>query len=174
MPVSRFRTMLLACAAGTLAAGAGLGPFGTAQATPGASPEAGAMPTAVEDFLHPGAGRLLEQQKITLKQGDGRIRLKEEPVIATRTSCDAHNEIFVESSLAERGYCFTVDGTAGYLAMELPDVYMIWTEARAVTARVVAGDRVTQVNVRPKSVTPVGQGVPGQASTVLVELRVTG
>ncbi|MEE1826308.1 hypothetical protein PUR61_29580 [Streptomyces sp. BE20] len=132
------------------------------------------MPTAVEDFRHPGAERLLAARSITLKQGDGHIRLKEGPNDTVPTSCQASNEIFIDSRLDPRGYCFIVSGTTGYLAMELPDVYMIWTEDRSVSARLVAAGQEKRVDLGPNSAEPVGEGIPGGAHAVLVELRVTG
>ncbi|MGV9268470.1 hypothetical protein ACWDRR_27820 [Kitasatospora sp. NPDC003701] len=132
------------------------------------------MPVAVEDFQHPGADRILAERQITLKQGDGHIWLKEGPGHTVPTDCQASNEIFIESRLDKRGYCFTVSGTSGYLAMELPDVYGIWTEDRSVSAKLVAAGQTTQVNVGPNSVEPVGESLPGGKRSVLVELRVTG
>ncbi|MFD5922242.1 hypothetical protein ACFVYP_36010 [Kitasatospora sp. NPDC058201] len=169
----------MAGSSGTLLACIGFASLAAAQATtgtatPGTASADPAMPAVVEDFLHPGAERLLTERKITLKQGDGRIRLKEGPDLSVPTSCQASNEIFVESRLDKYGYCFLVTGTSGYLAMELPDVYGIWTEDRAVSARLVAAGQEKQVNIGPNSVEPVGESLPGGKRSVLVELRVTG
>ncbi|WP_230211116.1 hypothetical protein [Streptomyces kaniharaensis] len=156
------------------AAGIGFASLTTAQAASGAASADAAMPSAVEDFQHPGADRIFKERKISLKQGDGHIRLKEGPDNSVPTDCQASNEIFIESRLDKRGYCFTVSGTSGYLAMELPDVYGIWTEERAVSARLVAGGEEKKVDVSPNSTAPVGESLPGGKRSVLVELRVTG
>ncbi|MFE6866275.1 hypothetical protein ACFVFS_06935, partial [Kitasatospora sp. NPDC057692] len=118
--------------------------------------------------------RLLTERKITLKQGDGHIRLKEGVENNTVTACQAANDIFVESRLDKNGYCFTVTGTSGYLAMELPEVYMLWTEDRSVSAKLVASGQEKLVSVGPNTAQPVGEGLPGGQRSVLVELRVTG
>ncbi|MFJ6380820.1 hypothetical protein ACIQI7_12600 [Kitasatospora sp. NPDC092039] len=173
---SRTRTILLAGASGTLLACIGLASLSTAQATAGAAATAAEtdMPTAVEDFQYPEADRILTERKITLKRGDGRILLKEGPGHTVPTSCQAGNEIFVESRLDRLGYCFTVSGTTGYLTMELPDAYGIWTEDRSVSAKLVAAGQEKQVNIGPNSVEPVGESLPGGKRSVLVELRITG
>ncbi|MGW2255763.1 hypothetical protein ACWCXH_37290 [Kitasatospora sp. NPDC001660] len=182
MRISRSRTAVLPCVVGAAAAaGIGFASLPAAQAAPQSSTvpvaapaDAVAMRSAVEDFQYPGADRLLKERKITLKQGDGHIRLKEGPDNSVPTDCQASNEIFIESRLDKRGYCFTVSGTAGYLAMELPDVYGIWTEDRAVSARLVAAGEEKRVDVSPNSAAPVGVSLPGGKRSVLVELRVTG
>ncbi len=171
---SRIRTILMVSASGTLLACIGLASLSAAQATTGAASVETDMPTAVEDFQYPEAERILTERKITLKRGDGHIRLKEGPDHTVPTSCQAANEIFVESRLDRLGYCFTVSGTTGYLTMELPDVYGIWTEDRSVSAKLVAAGQEKQVNIGPNSVEPVGESLPGGKRSVLVELRVTG
>ncbi|MFD9691826.1 hypothetical protein ACFWXO_39395 [Kitasatospora sp. NPDC059088] len=132
------------------------------------------MPSAVEDFQHPGADRILRDRKISLKQGDGHIRLKEGPGFSVPKDCQASNEIFVETRRDNYGFCFAVTGRIGYLSMEVPDVFGIQTEDRAVTARLVAAGQEKKVDVAPKSNEPVGESLPGGKRSVLVELRVTG
>ncbi|MFJ4798599.1 hypothetical protein [Kitasatospora purpeofusca] len=180
---SRIRTILMAGASGALLAGIAFASLSAAQATPAAQAAQAAtgaastetdMPTAVEDFQYPEAERILTERRITLKRGDGHIRLKEGPDHTVPTSCQAANEIFVESRLDRLGYCFVVSGTTGYLTMELPDVYGIWTEERSVSAKLVAAGQEKQVNIGPNSVEPVGESLPGGKRSVLVELRITG
>ncbi|MFF2353459.1 hypothetical protein ACFVVL_27185 [Kitasatospora sp. NPDC058115] len=170
---SRTRTTLVVGATGALLACIGLASLSAAQATTGAAAEED-MPTAVEDFQYPEADRILTERKITLKRGDGHILLKEGPGHTVPTSCQAANEIFVESRLDRLGYCFVVSGTTGYLTMELPDVYGIWTEDRSVSAKLLAAGQEKQVNIGPNSVEPVGESLPGGKRSVLVELRITG
>ncbi|MFD7833263.1 hypothetical protein [Kitasatospora sp. NPDC059803] len=180
MLISRSRKALLAGAVGALTAGIGFASLTAAQAAPqpsAATPTVSAdvaIPSAVEDFQHPGAERILKDRKISLKQGDGQIRLKEGPGNSIPTDCQASNEIFVETRLDNAGYCFTVTGKTGYLAMEVPDVFGIQTVDRAVTARLIAAGQEKKVDVAPNSATPVGESLPGGKRSVLVELRVTG
>ncbi|MFF8770839.1 hypothetical protein [Kitasatospora sp. NPDC015120] len=184
MRKSRFRKTLLVGGAAALMACVGYTSLPAAQATTTgttATPTAVSstteetVPLAVEDFQHPGASRLLAERKITLKQGDGHIRLKEGIENNTQAACQGANDIFVESRMDDKnGYCFTVSGTTGYLAMELPNVYGFWTEDRSVSAKLVAAGRETLVNVGPNQAVPVGESLPGGQRSVLVELRVTG
>ncbi|MGW3071997.1 hypothetical protein [Kitasatospora sp. NPDC001132] len=174
MLIPRSRNAVLLGTVGVLtAAGIGFASIATAQSADPA-PVDPAMPVAVEDFQHPGADRILMERQIKLMQGDGHIQLKEGPGNTVPTDCSASNEIFVESRLDKRGYCFTVSGKSGYLALEVPDVYMIWTEERAVSAKLTAAGQEKQVDVAPNSVAPVGESLPGGKRSVLVELRVTG
>ncbi|MFI2610922.1 hypothetical protein [Kitasatospora sp. NPDC018619] len=174
MEISRFRTSLLVGATGALIAGIGVASLTAAEAAGGTGSADPAMPVAVEDFQHPGAERLLLERQITLRQGDGHIWLKEGQNNAVPTDCQASNEIFIESRLDKRGYCFTTNSKTGYLAMELPDVYGIWTEDRAVSAKLTAAGQEKQVDVAPNSIAPVGESLPGGKRSVLVELRVMG
>ncbi|WP_329485034.1 hypothetical protein OG618_00305 [Kitasatospora sp. NBC_01246] len=179
---SRFRKTILAGSASILMAYVVSSSLPAAQATTGVTVTPSAVgsttnetiPLAIEDFQHPGAARILTERKVTLKQGDGRIRLKEGVENNTQAACQGANDIFVESRIDDKnGYCFTVSGTTGYLAMELPSVYGFWTEERSVSAKLVASGHETLVNVAPNSAQPVGESVPGGQRSVLVELRVT-
>ncbi|MGW2869925.1 hypothetical protein [Kitasatospora sp. NPDC001225] len=175
MLISRPRAAALVGAIGALtAAGIGFASFTAAQAAGALPVDVAAMPVTVEDFQHPGADRILKERQITLRQGDGHIWLKEGPGNTIPTDCSATNEIFVESRLDEHGYCFTVNGKSGYLTMEVPDVYIIWTEDRAVSAKLTAAGQEKRVDVAPNSAAPVGEGLPSGKRSVLVELRVTG
>ena len=51
------------------------------------------MPSAVEDFSYPNAARILQDQKIALKRGDGHITL---------TGCDSAHDIMVKSRTGAR------------------------------------------------------------------------
>ncbi|MEU2655993.1 hypothetical protein ABZ615_11775 [Streptomyces sp. NPDC007325] len=127
------------------------------------------MPFAVESFAYPGADQILAERKITLKQGDGNITLL--------SNCSGY-DIKVESRLDDRGYCFDVKGAQGYLTLEVPDAYGIWTQAYAVQAQLTPEGETSSVTVTaPKNdYTAVGQGDAntGRKRSVLVELRVKG
>ncbi|MFD3809239.1 hypothetical protein ACFWSP_39400, partial [Streptomyces sp. NPDC058618] len=73
MAISRARKALFTGLVGGTAALAGIASLGVAYAGP-QSPAAASpaeMPFAVEDFSYPDAARILADQKITLKRGDG-------------------------------------------------------------------------------------------------------
>lgn len=156
-----------------LAAAIGLTALTTAQAAPGTpqttAPAAAAanetMPAAVEDFLHPGAARILQEQKITLKQGDGHIML---------TDCKSAHDIMVKSRTGQKDYCFSVNAKQGYLAMEIPAAYGIWTEDYPVQAKITSGGVESVVNAPKNDYKPFGEAGDAGQRSVLIELRVTG
>ncbi|WP_406502960.1 hypothetical protein [Streptomyces sp. NBC_00212] len=131
------------------------------------------MPSAVETFAYPNAATILAEKKITLKRGDGRIML---------TDCASAWDVQVESRTSGTYFCFAISGKQGYLALELPDTYGIWTKEHPVKATLIAKDDGQQSVVNAPAAkpgeetgyTPVGEtGAIGKRSA-LVELRVTG
>ncbi|PKV88517.1 hypothetical protein [Streptomyces sp. TLI_146] len=131
------------------------------------------MPSTVEDFAYPGAAKILQNQKITLKRGDGRIQL---------TDCNSGYDIQVESHVGGHFFCFAVSGKQGFLTLELPDAYGIWTKSHPVKATLTAKDDGAQAVVNAPAAergeetayTPVGESGDVGKRSVLVELRVTG
>ncbi|MGA5408745.1 hypothetical protein ACPCSC_15940 [Streptomyces lavendulocolor] len=131
----------------------------------------------MEGFTHPGAERILQDRKITLKRGDGGIMLKPGDGVSGLSGCSEARDIWVESRVDEkRGYCFLTTGTSGYLAMEIPDTFMLWTQDRAVRATVTAAGKKTTYEAGKDQVTPIGEADQdgGEKRSVLVELRITG
>ncbi len=127
----------------------------------------GAPPVVVEDFSYPDAARIKTEQGITLKRGDGSITL---------TTCDsaATNQIQVWTRESTDGrFCFRSTASTGWLTLEVPEVYALATEARAVRAELSAEGKSQTVNVAKGEFKGVGEGVGG-TPTVLLELRVTG
>ncbi|MFC8436270.1 hypothetical protein [Streptomyces sp. NPDC057253] len=124
-------------------------------------------PVAVEDFTYPGAAKILAEQGITLKRGDGRITL---------ATCDAaatdQIEVWTRES-ADGKFCFRSTAATGWLTLEIPEVYALATEARAVRAELSAEGQTQTVDVAKGEFKGVGEGV-GDAPTILLELRVTG
>lgn len=162
---SRARKVLLAgIMAGAVAAG------GTALATAAPSPAPGVAagaqpPVAVEDFAYPGADRILAEQGLVLKRGDGRITL---------ATCDeAADQIKVMTRVDAGEFCFRATHTTGYLTLELPNVYGIQTESHPVRAELTAEGRSQTVDIPKNELKGVGEGL-GQPPTVLLEIRVTG
>ncbi|MFF4748004.1 hypothetical protein [Streptomyces sp. NPDC001268] len=135
------------------------------------------IPYAVEDFTHPRAEKILQDRKIVLKRGDGGIMLKPGDGAGGLSGCSEARDIWVESRVDQKlGYCFVATGTTGYLAMEIPDSFMLWTQDRAVRATVTADGKKTTYEAGKDQVTPIGEAdqTGGEKRSVLVELRITG
>ncbi|MFE1765381.1 hypothetical protein ACFW81_14355 [Streptomyces angustmyceticus] len=122
------------------------------------------MPSAVEDFGYPDAARILKEQGISLKRGDGHIVL---------TGCDSAYNIMVKSRTGAKEFCFSVRGTKGYLAMELADTFGMWTVGHPVQATITADGKETVVNAPKDDYKPLGESGSSEKRSVLVELRVT-
>ncbi|GAA3972216.1 hypothetical protein GCM10022384_23760 [Streptomyces marokkonensis] len=169
MLIPRDRRGVVLGVSGVLALGLGVVTMTTgAQATPRAADQAAdvaGIPYAVEDFNYPGADRILEERGITLKRGDGHITL---------VPCTDTWNIKIESRLDNGGYCFRATTGSGYLSLELPDAYGVWTEDRPVEATLTAEGRETVVKVPSNEYQPVGESGDTGLRSVLVELRVTG
>ncbi|MEG8278890.1 hypothetical protein [Streptomyces sp. AHA2] len=131
-------------------------PAGPAEAQP---------PVAVEDFSYPGAERILAEQGIQLKRGDGRITLA--------TCNEAADQIKVLTRVGGGEFCFTATHTSGHLTLELPDVFAIQTESHPVRAELTAEGKSQTVNVPKNEMKGVGEGL-GEPPAVLLEIRVTG
>ncbi|MFI9275725.1 hypothetical protein ACIGXM_34235 [Kitasatospora sp. NPDC052896] len=167
----RVRGLLAAGAASAAVLVAGTVTLAAADSGPGApakpaaqAADSAAPPSAVEDFGYPGAARILKEKGISLKRGDGRILLddctgKENIQVLTRTS-------------AEGKVCFRVVGKTGYLALEVPEVFALQTQERAIQAKLTAEGKTQVLDVPKDQIKGVGEGI-GAAPTVLVELRVT-
>jgi hypothetical protein len=134
---------------------------GTALATaaPSAAPgvAAGAQP--------PVAVRILAEQGIALKRGDGRITLA--------TCNEAADQIKVMTRVGAGEFCFKATHTTGHLTLELPNVFGIQTESHPVRAELTAEGKSQTVDVPKNELKGVGEGL-GEPPTVLLEIRVTG
>ncbi|MFF2728226.1 hypothetical protein ACFVS9_10010 [Streptomyces sp. NPDC058008] len=73
-------------------------------------------PYAVEDFAYPDSEKILAEQGIRLKSGDGHITLAE---------CSGDPAQMEVWSRSQPTFCFEVTGATGYLALELDRVYGI-------------------------------------------------
>ncbi|MGV9316395.1 hypothetical protein ACWDR0_30050 [Streptomyces sp. NPDC003691] len=170
----RSRNTLIAGIASVTAALVTLTFLTTAQAAPRSEATQAAadnsMPSASEGFDYPDAERILQDRKITLKRGDGRILL---------TDCSNAWDISVESMQAGTGdYCFSIQGKTGYLTLELPRAFNIWTEEHPIRATLIpeGSTEKTTIEVPENSMTSVGEGdnQTGKKRSALVELRATG
>jgi hypothetical protein len=116
------RTLGAAAAAGALAwcamtgatAGASAGGGGTT-AVQAAADEAPGY--AVEDFNYPNADKILAEQGITLKRGDGHIVLAD--------CASATDLLQVRARATSTVICFRVTGNSGFLTLEIPSVYAV-------------------------------------------------
>ncbi|MEU8665279.1 hypothetical protein [Streptomyces anulatus] len=133
------------------------------------------MPSLVEDFIHPGAERILQDRKIVLKRGDGNIMLKPGNGEGGMNACLGANNVFVESRLDKQGFCFVTTGTTGYLTMEIPDAFFLWTQDQPMQATVTADGKTTVYKAPENDVTEIGEtDTPGgEKRSVLVELRIS-
>ncbi|MFJ6630027.1 hypothetical protein ACIQMR_01295 [Streptomyces sp. NPDC091376] len=122
-------------------------------------------PFAVEDFNYPGADKILAEQGIALKRGDGHITLA--------TCSDAADQLKVLTRVGAGEFCFKVTSATGHLTLELTDVFAIQTKSHPVRAELTAEGKSQTVDVPKNNLKGVGEGV-GDAPTVLLELRVTG
>ncbi|WP_308406430.1 hypothetical protein [Streptomyces sp. AC602_WCS936] len=149
-----------ASAVGYAATGADASPV-AAQAAAAEEP-----PPAIEDFQHPNADRILEEKGITVHRGDGHIFFAD---------CDGSAEqIQVWTRKSSEGYyCFQTTSTTGYLKVEVPEVFALQTQETAVHAELSAEGKSQEIDLAKNEFKGVGEGVGG-ASTVLLELRVTG
>ncbi|MGI5451280.1 hypothetical protein ACQEVM_37060 [Streptomyces sp. CA-243310] len=126
------------------------------------------MPYAVEDFAYPGAAQIEQQQGIKVDRGNGQLVL---------VDCAQPWDVMVETRVSGgRNYCFDALGANGYLTVEIPSAFGIWTESNAVQAKLTAEGKTTTVEVPKNSVKPVGEGdgTTGNKPSILVELRITG
>ncbi|MEU1201629.1 hypothetical protein ABZ446_36170 [Streptomyces sp. NPDC005813] len=69
---------------------------------------------AVEDYNYPLADKILEEQNIVLKRGDGRIVLAD---------CASETGLMEVYATSQDKICFKVTGSSGWLTMEIPSVY---------------------------------------------------
>ncbi|MFE1026606.1 hypothetical protein ACFW5I_18905 [Streptomyces sp. NPDC058818] len=162
------RTLAAAAAAGALAwvalSGAlnDPGPSRTSAASPVADEAPG---YAVEDFDYPGADRILAEQGILLKRGDGHITL---------VDC-ASGTGFIEV-LARRNsgkvVCFKVVGNSGWLTLEMPAVHSMKGNDYDTQVDMTVGDEEKSFDLEKNTWTGVGESVDEQGREhLLVEIR---
>ncbi|MFF3399311.1 hypothetical protein ACFYW6_12400 [Streptomyces sp. NPDC002659] len=136
------------------------------------APQPGDTPSvAVEDFSYPDAANILATKGIKLKKGDGRILLADCDPSADQIRVMTVKE---ESAGREGMYCFRATAKTGFLTLELPRVFALEAADHPISAEVTANGQTTTVDVAKGGFESVGEGVPGGARSVLVEIRVTG
>ncbi|MCB5168802.1 hypothetical protein LG634_28765 [Streptomyces bambusae] len=119
---------------------------------------------AIEDYGYPNADRILAEQGILLKRGDGHITLAD---------CASEPNLLRFLARGRADVCFKVTGTKGYLALELPSVHGVRTSDVTTThLEMTAEDDRTTYDIPAKTWEGVGESTDGREH-VLVEIRTT-
>lgn len=117
----------------------------------------------VEDFDYPQADKILAEQGITLKRGDGHI------VLADCASQTGLLEVWARS---KDKICFRVTGDSGYLTMEIPSVYGVKGNDYATQVDMTVGAEEKSFDVAENAWTAVGESADEQGREfMLVEIR---
>ncbi|MCH0572909.1 hypothetical protein I3F60_27325 [Streptomyces sp. MUM 136J] len=168
MVISPARKTLLSGLTAALVLGLGATALALPRTAP-AGPSAASMPSLVEDFNHPGAAEAQQDRGVTLKHGDGHVWLTD---ITDLSQCGDASHIAIESRKGV--FCFKTNSTSGYLTLELPDTFSIWTQDHPVKATLTADGKDTVVQAPANDLTAVGESGGTGRRSVLVEIRVTG
>ena len=157
------RTLGFAAVVGALAWFAVPGGTGVATEQVRASSAADAAPGyAVEDFGYPGADKILAEQNITLKRGDGHILLAD---------CGSATDLIqIKARGRTADICFRTTSSSGYLTVEIPSVYTVKGNAYTTQVDMTNGTAQKTFDITKNAWTAVGESVDGQPYTLL-EIR---
>lgn len=118
---------------------------------------------AIEDFAYPNADKILAEQKIKLKSGDGHILLAE---------CTGAPELMEVFSHKSEKVCFRVTGDKGYLSLEIPAVFGVKGNNYAARVEMSAGTEQKTFTVDKNTWTAVGETADEQGRDfMLLEIR---
>ncbi|MFJ9939538.1 hypothetical protein [Streptomyces erythrochromogenes] len=118
---------------------------------------------AVEDFSYPNADKILAEQKIKLKSGNGHILLAE---------CTGAPELMEVFPLKNEKVCFRVTGDVGYLSLEIPSVFGVKGNNYAAQVEMTTGTEQKTFAVDKNAWTAVGQTADEQGRDfMLLEIR---
>ncbi|MER5726902.1 hypothetical protein ABT084_00875 [Streptomyces sp. NPDC002138] len=118
---------------------------------------------AIEDFAYPNADKILAEQKIKLKSGDGHILLAQ---------CTGAPELMEVFSHQNEKICFRVTGDKGYLSLEIPAVFGIKGNAYSSQVNMTTGTEEKSFTVSKDSWTAVGETADEQGRDfMLLEIR---
>ncbi|MET8102635.1 hypothetical protein ABZV29_40410 [Streptomyces sp. NPDC005236] len=121
---------------------------------------------AVEDFNYPGADRILAEQKITLKRGDGHV------VLADCASATDLIEVMARAKADK--ICFRVTGNSGWLSLEIPAVYSVKGNDYTTQVDMSAGSENKTFDINKNAWTGVGESADEQGRDfMLMEIRST-
>ncbi|GHC08578.1 hypothetical protein GCM10010348_33580 [Streptomyces anthocyanicus] len=119
---------------------------------------------AVEDYNYPNADKILAEQNIVLKRGDGHIVLAD---------CAGGGNLLQFLARDHEDVCFEVTADEGYLTLELPAVHGVKTDDSVNThLEMTAEDDQVEYDIPADTWKGVGESVDGREH-VLVEIRVT-
>ncbi|MFI1105953.1 hypothetical protein [Streptomyces melanogenes] len=119
---------------------------------------------AVEDFSYPNADKILAEQHITLKRGNGHILLAD--------CVSGTDQLEVWSRITNR-ICFRVTGSSGYLALEIPSVFAVMGNTYSAEVEMTTGTEERTFTVEKNVWTPVGESKDPQHDFTLMEIRTT-
>lgn len=157
------RLLGAAATAGALA-WAVLAQGGAAAGSPAEAVAGDAPGYAVEDYAYPNADKILAEQNIVLKRGDGHIVLAD---------CAAGADLLRFLARDREDVCFDVTAETGILTLELPAVHGVKTDDSANThLEMTAEDDQVEYDIPADTWAGVGESVDGREH-VLVEIHVT-
>lgn len=122
----------------------------------------GAPGYTVEDFKYPNADKILAEQNIILKRGDGHITL------ADCVSGTGQLEIWPRE---KDKICFRVVGNSGWLTMEIPSVYVIRGNDYTTEVDMTVGSEQKSFDIDQNAWTSVGEGADPGREYLLMEIR---
>ncbi|MEV8037993.1 hypothetical protein [Streptomyces sp. NPDC086182] len=118
---------------------------------------------AIEDFNYPQADKILAEQNIVLKRGDGHITLAD---------CASGTGLLQVWAREKSMICFKVVGNSGWLTLEIPSVYGIRGNDYTTDVDMTVGDEETSFAVAKNQWTAVGESAdPEGREHMLVEIR---
>ncbi|WP_128375357.1 hypothetical protein [Streptomyces cavernae] len=119
---------------------------------------------AVENFDYPGADKILAEQSIVLKRGDGHITLAD---CASGTGL-----IQIMARKQSETVCFRVVGNSGWLTMEIPAVYAVKGNDYETQVDMTVGTEEKSFDIDKNTWTAVGESADEQGREhMLVEIR---
>ncbi|MGW2952746.1 hypothetical protein [Streptomyces eurythermus] len=162
------RTLLVAMAVGAVAWGLFPSPPAGAQAgSKGSQAMAVADEApgyAVEDFSYPGGARILQEQGIVLKRGDGHITLAD---CASGTGL-----LRIMARRQADPICFRTVGNSGWLTLEIPAVYVVRGNDYTTQVDMTVGDEEKTFDIEKNTWTAVGETADEQGRAfMLMEIR---
>nr|WSY53142.1 hypothetical protein OG999_25455 [Streptomyces sp. NBC_00886] len=140
----------------------------------GSHPETGTTATiadsapgyAVEDFAYPQADKILAEQNILLKRGDGHITLAD--------CVSGTGQIEVMARQNAETICFRVVGNSGWLTLEIPSVYAVKGNDYTTQVDMTVGTEEQSYDIAKNTWNAVGESADEQGREfMLVEIRST-
>ncbi|MFE4590347.1 hypothetical protein [Streptomyces laurentii] len=121
---------------------------------------------AVEDFNYPQADKILAEQGIVLKRGDGHITLA--------NCADGTGLLQVRARQEADPICFKTTGDSGWLTMEIPAVYLVRGNSYTTRVDMTVGTEEKSFDIAKDAWTPVGESADEQGRDfMLMEIRTT-